>query len=321
MKAIVIHRHGGPEVLKLEEVAEGKPGVDQALVQMKAIGVNFVDIYFRRGDYPEKLPLILGLEGAGVVEKVGPGVSHVKPGDRVAFVHQPAAYAEKCLVDANSVIPLPKEMSFEQGAAFPLQGMTAHYLLHAFYLPKRGDTVLIHAAAGGMGLLLVQWAKHLGAKVIGTTSTKEKAKIAKDAGANEVILYTEKDFAEEVNRLTQNHGADLIIDGVGKATFNGNLKAAAIKGHIVIFGAASGKADPIVPNSLMPRSLSLHGGMLDNYIATREEMMQRAKDVLEGIQKGWLKLRIHSRLPLAQAAEAHLLLENRQTAGKIILTV
>ncbi len=319
MKAIVVHQHGGPEVLKYEDAEIGKPGPGQALIDMKAIGVNFVDVYYRKGYYGDQLPFTPGWEGAGIVESVGEGVSVVKPGDKVAFAGPSSSFAEKSLVQADSLIPVPKEVSFEQAAAFPLQGMTAHYLLHEFRKPKMGDVVLIQAAAGGMGLLLVQWAKHLGAKVFGTVSTPAKAKMAKEAGADEVILYTEKDFAKEAMRLTNHRGVDLIIDGVGKTTSNGNLEAAAIRGHIVIFGAASGPADPISPNALMPRSLSLHGGHLKNFTRTREETLARAKDVLEGLQKGWLKFRIDRTLPLSQAAEAHRLLEGRETTGKIIL--
>ena len=221
---------------------------------------------------------------------------------------------------ADHLILLPQDFSFEQGAAFPLQGMTAHYLLHEFRKPKPGDVVLIHAAAGGMGLLLVQWASHLGARVIGTVSTEEKARAALEAGASDVIIYTKDDFAKEVKRLTQNHGADLIIDGVGKTTFAGNLTAAATRGHIVIFGAASGPADPISPNLLMVKSVSISGGSLFNYLLSREELLYRSHDVIQGIQEGWLKLKINSVFPLVEAPEAHLQLENRKTIGKIILT-
>lgn len=319
MKAIQITQYGGPEVLKIHDVPIGKPGNGEALIRIGASGVNFVDVYQRRGTYPVKLPYVPGLEGSGVVEAVGKDVKNFKPGDRVAYVHEPGSYAEQSLVKADVLIPLPSELSFEQGAAFPLQGMTAHYLLHEFRKVKANDIVLIHAAAGGMGLLLVQWAKHLGAKVLGTTSTEEKAKIAKAAGADEVILYTKQNFATEVKRLTQGHGADLIIDGVGKTTFPGNLEAAALRGNIVIFGAASGPADPISPNVLMGHSLTISGGSLFNYILTREEMLGRAKAVLEGIQKGWLKLRIDSSLPLEKAAEAHQKLEDRKTSGKVVL--
>ncbi len=319
MKAVRVNEYGGPAVLQLREVETPRPATGQALVRLMNAGLNFIDIYQRRGTYGRMLPFTAGLEGAGVVEAVGEGVSNVKPGDRVAYTGQPGAYAEASVVQADSLIPLPEGFSFEQGAAFPLQGMTAHYLLHEFRLPKAGDVVLIHAAAGGMGLLLVQWARHLGARVIGTVSTEEKAKAAQEAGASDVILYTQLDFASETKRLTNGHGADLIIDGVGKTTFAGNLEAAALRGHIVIFGAASGPADPIVPNSLMARSLSVSGGSLPNYLLTRDELMRRANDVIEGIQAGWLRLRIDRVFPLAQAADAHRVLENRQTIGKVLL--
>lgn len=320
MKAIQISQYGGPDVLKIQDVQIGKPSNRQVLIRIKAAGINFIDIYQRRGTYPVSLPYIPGLEGSGIVEAVGEGVKSVKPGDRVAYLHEPGSYAEQSLVNEEHVILLPSELSFEQGAAFPLQGMTAHYLLHEFRKVKPNDSILIHAAAGGMGLLLVQWAKHLGARVFGTTSTEEKAKIAKEAGADEVILYKKQDFATEVKRLTNNHGADLIIDGVGKTTFPGNLEAAALRGNIVIFGAASGPADPISPNGLMRRSLTVSGGSLFNYILNREEFLQRAKAVIEGILKGWLKLRIDQVFPLEKAAEAHQKLEERRSSGKILLT-
>lgn len=321
MKAIQITQYGGPEVLKIREVQIGKPDKGQALVRIEAAGINFIDVYQRRGTYPVKLPYIPGLEASGVVEAVGEGVENVKPGDRVAYVHEPGSYAQQNLARADKLIPLPAEFSFEQGAAFPLQGMTAHYLIHEFRKIKANDIVLIHAAAGGMGHLLVQWAKHLGARVFGTTSTEEKAKIAKEAGADEVILYTKQDFVAEIKRLTQGHGADLIIDGVGKTTFAGNLEAAALRGNIVIFGAASGPADPISPNVLMVHSLTISGGSLFNYILNNEELMRRAKAVIEGIQQGWLKLRIGDKFPLENAAEAHRKLEERKSSGKILLTI
>lgn len=319
MKAIQITEYGGPQVLKIREVAIDKPAAGQALVRMEAAGLNFIDIYQRRGTYPVGLPYVPGLEGAGVVEAIGEGVTNVKPGDRVAFVHEPGSYAEQILVKAEHLIHLPKELSFEEGAAFPLQGMTAHYLLHEFRKVNEGDIVLIHAAAGGMGLLLVQWAKHLGARVIGTTSSEDKARIASEAGADEVINYSKQDFVAEVKKLTHGHGADLIIDGVGKTTFPGNLEAAALRGNIVIFGAASGPADPISPNILMRHSLTVSGGSLFNYILTTEELMGRAKAVLEGMRNGWLNFRIDEIFPLEKAADAHQKLEGRKTSGKVLL--
>lgn len=319
MKAIQMTQYGGPDVLKISDVEIKKPEHKQALIRIKMAGVNFIDIYHRRGIYPVKLPYIPGYEGSGVVEAVGKDVKNVKPGDRVAYVHEIGSYAEYALTNAEHLILLPEGLSFEQGAAFPLQGMTAHYLLHEFRKINGNDTILIHAAAGGMGLLLVQWAKHLGARVLGTVSTEEKADIAKAAGADEVILYSKQDFVAEVKHMTNGYGVELIIDGVGKTTFPGDLEAAAPCGNIVIYGAASGQADPISPNSLMSKSLTLSGGTLFNYLKSREELLFRAKDVLEGIQQGWLKLRIDQVLSLEKAAVAHEKLEARKTSGKILL--
>ncbi len=223
------------------------------------------------------------------------------------------------MVPARTLIPLPIDLSFEQGAAFPLQGMTAHYLIHEYRLPKPGDTVLIHAAAGGLGLLLVQWAKHLGARIIGTVSTEEKAQVARAAGADEVILYTRQDFVAETKRLTDGFGADLIINGVGKRTFTGNLEAVAVRGHVVIHSFANGLPDHIQPISLIWRAISISGGMLANFTRTREELLRRADDVLNGIREGWLRLRIDKVFPLAEAVEAQRRLENRESTGKIIL--
>jgi NADPH2:quinone reductase len=318
MRAIQITEYGGSDVLKIKEIEIRKPGKGEVLVHNKVAGVNFIDVYQRRGTYKVPLPYVPGLEGAGIVETVGEGVKGVKPGDRVSFLHEPGAYAEYTVVKEDKLIPLPDALSFEQGAAFPLQGMTAHYLLHEFRKIKKGDTVLIHAAAGGMGLLLVQWAKHLGATVFGTVSTEAKAKNAREAGADEIILYTQKNFVEEVKRLTQGKGVELIIDGVGKTTFPGNLEAAALRGNIVVFGAASGAADPISPNVFMGRSLTVSGGSLFNYILKKEEFSARGKAVIEGIQQGWLTLRIE-KFPLEKAPFAHQQLEERKTSGKIIL--
>lgn len=319
MKAIRVNAYGGPENLVLENMDVPKPGPGQARVRLHAIGLNFIDIYQRRGTYPVPLPYTPGLEGAGVVEDVGDGVTDVKPGERVAYTGQPGAYAELSLVKADSLIPLPPDVTFEQGAAFPLQGMTAHYLINEYRSIKPGDTILIHAAAGGMGLLLVQWAKHLGARVIGTVSTEEKAAAAKEAGANETIIYTKQDFVEQVKKLTDGRGAELIIDGVGKTTFAGNLEAAAVRGTVVIFGSASGPADPIGPNSLQAKSITVCGGALWNYLLTRKELLTRATDVLNGMKEGWLKLRVDNLLSLPDAAQAHKMLETRETIGKVVL--
>lgn len=319
MKAIQMNQFGGPEVLKLTDLKLASPKKGEALVEIKAAGVNFIDIYQRKGIYPVPLPYILGLEAAGIVESVGEEVKHLKAGDRVAYVHEPGAYAQKSLVAAEHLIPIPQDFSFEEAAAFPLQGMTAHYLIHEFRKITPNDTVLIHAAAGGMGLLLVQWAKHLGAYVIGTVSNEEKARVAQEAGADAVIIYTKQDFASEVLKLTNQQGVDLIIDGVGKTTFPGNLEAVAVRGNIIIFGAASGPADPISPNILMKKSITLSGGTLFNFLLNREELMKRAEAVIEGIQQRWLKMRIDQVFPLKEASEAHQKLEGRNTMGKILL--
>lgn len=320
-KAIVVEEHGGPEVMKLKNVQVGSPGPGQALVHLSLAGVNFVDIYHRRGTLPEQTPFIPGLEGAGTVEMVGADVTNVKPGDRVAYTEQPGSYAEASLVRAESLIPIPQGLSFQQAAAFPLQGMTAHYLIHEFRKPGPGDVVLVHAAAGGVGMLLVEWARHLGAHVIGTVSNAEKAQAARNAGATDIIIYTHQDFVAETRRVTDGHGADLILDGVGKATFTKNLDAVARRGHIVIFGGVSGFAAPIEPSMLWARSFSVSGGGLGDYLLTRRELVGRANDVIEGIRQGWLKLKIDRVLPLEQAAEAHRLLENRQTIGKVLLSI
>ena len=320
MRAIKVANYGDASVLKLS-ATEPVPAVGkgQALVKVRVAGVNFVDVYQRQGRYAAGVPFIPGLEGAGMVEAVDNPASGFRRGDRVAYTGHLGSYSEFVAIDTDKLIRLPAELSFEEGAAFPLQGMTAHYLLHEYRKPGPGDVVLIHAAAGGMGLLLVQWAKHLGATVIGTVSTEEKARAAKEAGADHTILYTTQDFVAETKRLTNGRGAQLIIDGVAKSTFPGDLQAAAMCGHVVIFGASSGVADPISPNDLMPRCLSVSGGTLFHFAATREDITRRSQAVLQGIQEGWLKLRIDHVIPLADAEKAHRLLEGRQSVGKIVL--
>jgi NADPH2:quinone reductase len=317
MRAIRVNQHGEPRVLQLEDAPRPQPLAGQVLVKVAAAGVNFADVYQRRANSP--VPFTPGLEMSGIVEELGQGVAAFKAGDRVASARAQAAYAEYCVVDEDQVIPLPSDVAFEVGAAFPLQGMTAHYLVHDFRRLRPGHAVLVHAAAGGVGLFVVAWAKHMGARVIGTVSTAEKAAIVRAAGADDVILYMERDFAEETTRLTRGEGVDLVIDGVGKSTFVGDLKAVKVRGHIVVFGAASGPADPIPPNALMPRSITLSGGSLRNHIATRDDVLRRSGDTLQGIREGWLRIRIDQTLPLAQAATAHELLEGRRTSGKIVL--
>jgi NADPH:quinone reductase len=321
MKAIRVDSYGGLEVLRLRDVELPEPGQGEVRVRLRAAGLNFVDIYQRRGEYPSPLPYIPGNEGGGIIEAVGEGVSEFKPGDRVAYSGHLGAYAEASVVPASSLIRLPEGISFEQGAAFPLQGMTAHYLIHEYRALKPGDVVLIHAAAGGMGLLLTQWARHLGAHVIGTVSTEEKARAVREAGADDVILYTEQDFVDETKRVTDGRGADLIIDGVGKATFAGNLEAVAPHGHIVIYGFASGPPDPIPPLSLMMGAITVAGGRLPDFLRTRDELMTRANGVLQGMREGWLRLRIDEVYSLEKAPEAHRRLENRESIGKIVLEI
>jgi NADPH2:quinone reductase len=321
MKAIQIASNGDASVLKLEEIATPTPGKGQALVRLKAAGLNFIDIYMRTGRYPRQLPYIPGLEGAGIVEAIGEGVTDVKLGDRVAYTGSIGSYAEYNVVDAWRLIPLPKEISFEQGAAFPLQGITAQYLLHDFYPIKPDTNVLVHAAAGGVGLLVVQWLHHMKANIIGTVSTDEKAKTVKAAGANHIINYTQQDFVTEVKKLTNDKGVDYIIDGVGKTTFAKDLDAVRVYGHICIFGSASGPADPIGPNTLQQKSITVSGGSLFNCMNTREELLKRANDVLTGIKDGWLNLKIDHVFKLDDASKAHQELEGRKTSGKVILVM
>lgn len=320
MKAMRVTKAGDPSVLQLQDIPQPKPAPGEALVHVQAVGVNFADVYMRNGAVPMPFPYTLGIEGAGIVEAIGAGVSAVKSGDRVAYAtNNIGSYAEYQAVNVAHIAPLPRETSFEDGAAAILQGLTAHYLLHEFYPVKRGSTVLVHAAAGGMGLFLVQWLKHLGAVVIGTVSTEEKAKIACEAGADHAILYTKHDFAEETKKLTGGKGADYIIDGVGKTTFTKNLDAVSIRGWVTVYGMASGVADPVVPNSLMTKSITISGGALFNYMLTRDELLRRADDVFHGVLEGWLKPKITRVFSLEQAPEAHRLLESRQTTGKLIL--
>jgi NADPH2:quinone reductase len=322
VKAIRVTKFGDPSVLQLEDIAKPSPGPREALIRVHAAGVNYADIYSRSGTarLPIPFPFTPGSEGAGTVESVGEDVTEVNPGDRVAYAtRRIGSYAEYHTVSVGQLAPLPNKVSFEEGAAAILQGLTAHYLLSEFYPIKPGSTVLVHAAAGGMGLLLVQWLKHLGAVAIGTVSTEEKARAAREAGADHVILYTKQDFAEEAKKLTGGKGVDYIIDGVGKTTFAKNYDALRNRGWATVFGMASGPAEPVSPNALMTKSLTISGGALFNYMATRDEMLGRSRDVFNAFREGWLKLRIDRRFPLEQAAEAHRLLEGRQTIGKLIL--
>lgn len=319
-EAIRITSAGGPEVMRLEEVEIEPPSAGQVRVAIKAVGVNYIDIYQRSGRYVVEPPFTPGLEASGVVEALGAGVESVSIGDRVAFVGHQGCYAKDANVDASILIPLPDFIDFEMGAAFPLMGMTTQYLLTEYVKVRPDMVVLVHAAAGGMGTLLTQWASHLGARVIGTVSTDEKAEYALANGCSSVINYSLKHFPAEIDRLTGNSKCELIIDGVGKATMTGNLDAVCRRGTIVIFGSASGPAEPISPNEFQKKSLRVCGGSLFDYLLSEEEIRTRADDVLHGIKAGWLKLKINHRFKLAEAKDAHELLAARNSTGKIILT-
>jgi NADPH2:quinone reductase len=319
MQAIRFHEHGGPEVLRLEDVPVPEPGEGEARVRVRFAGVNFIDVYRRTGYYPvPSLPAIPGGEASGVVEAVGPGVSTVSVGDRVAFWDVAGAYAEAVVHRADRLLPLPDGVGFEAGATLPLQGMTAHYLTHTIRPLTGGETVLIHAAAGGVGLLAVQMAKLAGARVIGTCSTEEKTARARAAGADHVIRYTEQDFVEETKRLTGGEGVDLAIDGVGRATFEGSVAATRVRGHVILFGQASGEPEPIRPRKLLG-SRTLTSASLVDYSSDRGEMLGRARQVFGWHAEERLDVHVDRVLPLAEAARAHRLLEGRETSGKLLL--
>jgi NADPH:quinone reductase len=320
MKAIRIHETGGPEVLRFEEIPDPTPGAGEAVVRVEAAGVNFIDVYHRTGLYKVPLPFTLGLEGAGTVESVGDGVREVAPGDRVAWTMVPGAYAGKARVPAAQLVRLPDGVTTRQGAAAMLQGMTAHYLACSTYPLQAGDTCLVHAAAGGVGLLLCQIAKLRGARVLGTTSSEEKAALAREAGADEVILYTEKDFEAEVKRLTGGKGVRVVYDGVGKTTFDKGLNCLVPRGMMVLFGQSSGPVPPFDPGILNTKgSLYLTRPSLGPYIAKREELEERAGDILGWVRDGKLKLRTEFEFPLEKAADAQRALEGRKTTGKVLL--
>lgn len=320
MKAIRVHEFGGPEMLRCDDLPVPEPGQGEVLVKMAAAGVNFIDIYHRIGIYQQPLPTTLGVEGAGTVEAVGPGVTEFKPGDPVAFSGPPGADAEYTLVPAAKLVPVPAALDLSLAAAVLLQGMTAHFLTHSTFPLKQGDTTLIHAAAGGVGLLLVQMAKRLGATVIGTTSSEEKAQLVREAGADHVILYTQTDFEAETKRLTGGRGVDVVYDSVGQTTFEKSLNVLRMRGMLVLFGQSSGKVPPIDPLILNSKgSLFLTRPTVFHYTATREELLWRSGDVFKWVAAGQLQVRVDRQLPLADAAEAHRLLASRQTAGKLLL--
>ena len=320
MKAIQIHETGGPEVLKLAELPIPQPGPGQVLIRVEAVGVNFIEIYFRKGTYKAALPFTPGSEAAGTVEELGPGVTGFAAGDAVASVSVLGSYAEYALVPAASLVKVPAGLSMQQAAAALLQGMTAHYLSHSTFPLKAGDTALIHAGAGGVGLLLTQMASRLGARVITTVSTAAKAKLSREAGAADVILYMEKDFVEEVKRLTNGKGVDVVYDSVGKTSFEGSLNCLRPRGLLALFGASSGPVPPFDLIQLSGKgSLFVTRPTLWHYIGTRAELEWRAGDVLGWAASGELKLRTEFLYPLAEAAQAQIDLEARRTTGKILL--
>ena len=320
MKAILVEQYGGTDVMQYRDVDTPQPKAGEALVKIAAIGINYIDVYHRTGLYPLPLPLVLGNEAAGTVEAIGEDVTEVAVGDRVAYTGAMGSYAEYAAVPAGRLVKLPDNIDFQSAAAAMLQGMTAHYLVTSTYVLKSGDTALIHAAAGGVGLLLIQMAKRIGARVIGTVSTEAKAQLARDAGADDVILYTEQDFEAETRRLTDGKGVQVVYDSVGKTTFLKSLNSLAPRGMLALFGQSSGSVEPFNPALLSQKgSLFLTRPTLFHYVATRAELDWRAGEVLEWVSNGELELRIEKTFPLAEAAEAHRQLEGRQTTGKVLL--
>ena len=320
MKAVVVTKTGGPEVLEYKDVPKPELKPNQALVEIKAAGLNFIDVYFREGRYPTPLPFVVGQEAAGVVSEIGAEVTDVKVGDRVAYSGLQGSYAEFAAVNADRLVNIPDGVSFEQAAALMLQGMTAHYLVKSTYPLKAGATLLVHAAAGGVGQLLVQMAKMIGAEVIATAGTEEKIQIAKQAGADHVILYTKEDFEAETKRITGGKGVHVVYDGVGKSTFDAGLRCLRPRGYMVLFGGASGAVPPfdLIKLSQMG-SLFITRPTLGHYIATREELEWRANDVLGWVASGKLKVSIGQTYKFSDATQAHRNLEARKTTGKSLL--
>lgn len=321
VKAIRIHTPGGPEAMVYEDIAVGEPGDGQLLIRHTAIGVNYIDVYQRSGGYPlPSLPGVIGMEGAGIVEAIGKGVTGFKVGDRIAYAGgAPGAYAEKRLVNAWQMVKLPKEIPDKIGAAIMLQGMTARYLLKQTHKVRKGDWILVHAAAGGMGLLLCQWAKHIGCHVIGTTSSDEKAKLAKKNGCDYPIIYAREDFVARVKEITGGKGVAVVYDGIGKDTFLKSLECLAMRGHLVFYGAASGAPDPIAPGILASKSMSLTRPTLFQYTATRPELLANARDVFKVVTSGVVKIQKPAEYKLKDAAQAHIDLTTRKTTGSSIL--
>lgn len=320
MKSIRVHTCGGPEQLKYEDIPTPAPGRGEARVKIAAAGVNFIDIYHRSGLYKAPLPLAIGMEGAGTVEEIGPEASDVAPGDRVAWCSSRGSYAEYQVVPSAALVKLPAEIDFQTAAGAMLQGLTAHYLTHSTYPLKEGETCLVHAAAGGVGLLLVQMAKMRGARVFGTVSTQAKADLALEAGADAIIFYARQDFEPEVKRLTDGRGVDVVYDSVGASTFQKSLDSLRPRGLMVSYGQSSGPVGSLDPLLLNQKgSLFLTRPKLADYTATRLELLWRADDVLGWIAAKKLKIRIDRTYPLSQAAQAHRDLESRKTSGKLLL--
>jgi NADPH2:quinone reductase len=320
MKAVRVHQYGGLEALKYEDVPLPEPKEGEARVKIEAIGVNFIDIYHRIGRYQGSLPLTLGQEAAGTVDAVGKNVTDVRPGDRVVYASVQGSYAEYAIAPTWRLVPISEKVDAKQAAAVMIQGMTAHYLTFSTYPLKAGETALVHAAGGGTGQLLVQVSKRRGAHVIGTVSTEEKAALAREAGADEVILYTQTDFVAEVKRLTNNAGVDVVYDSVGKDTFDQSLNCLRRRGYMVLYGQSSGSVPPIDPQTLNAKgSIYLTRPFLGHYTADREELLSRVTDLFKWIAAGELKVRIDKTFPLAEVAAAHRYLEDRQSKGKILL--
>lgn len=320
MKAVRVHSPGGPEAMRYEEVGPPRPGPGEALVRIEAAGVNYIDVYHRTGLYKAAFPLTLGAEAAGIVAEVGPGATLWHAGDRVASVGFAGAYAQYATAPESKLVPLPEGVTEAQGAAAMLQGMTAHYLAFSTYRLETGDICLIHAAAGGVGLLLCQIAKMRGATVIATAGSPGKAKLAREAGADETIDYTLQDFEAEVKRITRGEGVRVVYDSVGRTTFEKGLNCLARRGTMVLFGQSSGPVPAIDPQILNQKgSLYLTRPSLFHYVADRSELLERAGAVLGWVREGKLKLQIFRQLPLRDSAEAHRLLESRQTTGKLLL--
>ena len=320
--AIRIHKTGKPDVLQWEEVDVGEPGPGQVRIRQEAAGLNFIDVYHRTGLYKQALPFTPGVEGAGVVEAVGDGVSHVKKGDKVAYAGPLGGYAEERLIDADRLVKLPKGISTEQAAGMMLQGMTAQMLLRSVFPVHEGDTILVHAAAGGVGLIMCQWAAALGATVIGTVGTEEKAELARAHGCTHPIVYSKQDFVAEVKRITDGAKLPVVYDSVGRDTFMKSLDCLKTRGLMVSFGNASGPPKPIAPNLLAQKgSLYLTRPTLFHYIATREQLEQSANELFDMVSSGKVKIEVQQRFALKDAAEAHRALQERKTTGSTILTI